>query len=250
MIKTLTPYYLNIPFVSPFTGLVCDSFTLKLYVWSGLKTSLPSEPSYVITIENPEQLETERKINISNLINSSLEFNVQTLSGNTLNNGNNQMWCKQSVFYNTAESQEMGLPQVQNTLIFTKGYGYAMEGENPSTPTDKVLMQGREFKVSNSTNFTIPLVMDEIPPPSPNILVTNVNDDGSGVFTFTFTSTGSFGGFNLIFIGGSQSFPFLTSNTSSPQTFDTESEESFIGFYMIGYDSNSGIEVISNTFTI
>ena len=37
MIKTLSPYYINIPFVSPLTSLVCTSYTLKIYIWKGLK---------------------------------------------------------------------------------------------------------------------------------------------------------------------------------------------------------------------
>lgn len=189
MIKTLSPYYVDIPYISPITGLTCSSFVLKLYVWNGSKTSVPTEPTYVITISNPEGLTNNRKINISNLINSSLDFSARNLTGNTLNNGDNQMWCKKSVFYNTTEPTEAETPQNQETLLFSKGYGYSMEGENPTTPTDKILMQGREFKVSNNTNFTIPIIVDETPSPMITIISypNNVVNDTIAVSTTLFS---------------------------------------------------------------
>jgi hypothetical protein len=42
------------------------------------------------------------------------------------------------------------LPQLQFVELAVRGYGYFMDGENPTTPINKVLLEGNEFKVNRN----------------------------------------------------------------------------------------------------
>jgi len=74
MIKTLSPYYLNIPLVAPLSLEVCSSFTLQIFVWNGIKTDVPFEPVYVMTKDNPALSDGSEEVNISLLINDYIDF--------------------------------------------------------------------------------------------------------------------------------------------------------------------------------
>jgi hypothetical protein len=52
MIKTLTPYYVDIPLTNPNSLVVCNSYTVKIYVWKGNKNAVPSVADYEITKVN------------------------------------------------------------------------------------------------------------------------------------------------------------------------------------------------------
>ncbi len=148
MIKTLSSYYLTIPLVSPLSGLTAQSVELRLYVWNGEKSAPPTEETYKLTEPNPEALTNSIDVNIARLINDFIDFEPQVLTTN-LQDGNNQVWVKSELYYNTEDQTESLLPQ--NTLIqlALKGYGFALEGINPQTPNDKLLLTNREFKVNS-----------------------------------------------------------------------------------------------------
>ena len=174
MIKTLSSYYLTIPLVSPLTGLTAESVELKLYVWNGDKTAPPITETYKLTEPNPESLTNSIKVNIARLINDFIDFEPQVLTTN-LQDGNNQVWVKSELYYNTEDETESLLPQ--NTLIelALKGYGFALEGINPQTPADKLLLTNREFKVARNSKFIVPVIAEETPPPqTASITITNV----------------------------------------------------------------------------
>ena len=253
MIKTLSPHYIDVPYVSPLTSLTCTYFVLKLYIWSGLKTDVPAEESFVITINNPEQLTSNRKINIANLVNSKIDFLQQDLSGNTLNDGLNQVWVKRDVYYNTTDEAEAMFPQLQSIDIAVKGYGYGMDGENPNTPTNKVLMQGREFKVSRDTNFTIPIELEQSvipPPPTASITITDITINGDGDYVVTFEYVGTYSNFAFIESQGANSEIALSFVTASPQTITATYTGSGVTMIIEGYDSVTETYVTSNTYNI
>jgi hypothetical protein len=143
MIKTLSPYYVTIPFVSPLTGVTCSKYTLKIYVWDGLKSAVPSVASYSMTKTNPTSSTGSDKINISRLINDFIDFAP---------NESNQRWCKTSVTYDTSTIEEL-----QTINLVVRGYGYGMEGQNPDIPVNRILMQGLEFKVNRDGVFNLPI---------------------------------------------------------------------------------------------
>jgi len=143
MIKTLSPYYVTIPFVSPLTGVTCSKYTLKIYVWDGLKSTVPAVASYSMTKTNPTSSTGSDKINIARLINDFIDFAP---------NESNQRWCKTSVTYDSSTIEEL-----QTINLVLKGYGYGMSGENPQPPANRILLQGVEFKVNRDGVFNLPI---------------------------------------------------------------------------------------------
>ncbi len=161
MIKTISTYKLSIPFVSPATSIKCTEYTIKLYVWSGLKTAVPITANYEITKKNIAESSGTEKVNISRLLDDYISF-VPVRSATTgLLSQTNQKWCAIKVYYTTGNATDVGLAQLEQTLLIVKGYGYGNEVENPQTPTDRIHITGREFKVSRTTVFTIPIKLLE-----------------------------------------------------------------------------------------
>lgn len=249
MIKTLSSYYIDIPLVSPLTSLTCASFVLKLYVWNGLKTDVPAEATYTLTENNPEALTSTLNVNVAKLINDFIEFEPQVLVPN-IQDGNNQIWVKQEVYYNTENVSELSTPQLIETNLGLKGYGYAMEGKNPQTPADKILLTNREFKVSRDSKFIVPIIIDETSIPVPSITITNISNISGNDYELTFTFVGSYDDF-FATITPTSGFPEITPSfsTTSPQTIVITSTGS-LDIRMFGYDNDSSTNVNSNIFNI
>lgn len=161
MIKTLSPYYVTIPFVDPITEETCTSYTLKIYVWDGLKSSTPATESYSLTKTNPTSSTGSDKINIARLLNDFIDFMPTTGTGTGLIDGENQRWCKLTLTY-TVPIDGSGDEQDVSTELVLKGYGYGMEGENAQPSATRVLMQGIEFKVNRTGVFNVPVKILEV----------------------------------------------------------------------------------------
>ncbi len=160
MIKSLSPYYLTIPFVSPLTGATCTSFTLKIYVWDGLKLSPPATASYSVTKNNPTNSTGNDKINIARLVNDFIDFEPQQGTATGLYDAVNQRWCKTTITYTTANILDNGVEQLPATALVLKGYGYGMGGENQTIPSNRILLQGNEFRVNRNGFFNLPIILD------------------------------------------------------------------------------------------
>lgn len=157
MIKTLTPYYVTTPFVSPLTGLTCTSYTLSIYVWDGAITNVPASASYVITKDNPTGSTSDSVVNIGRIINDFLDFTPQKTTGQALIDGNNQKWIKHVVTYTTTNTAEATTPQLITYDLIVKGYGYGLSGINPDTPDNLIMLDGGEYKVNRNGVFTLPI---------------------------------------------------------------------------------------------
>jgi len=160
MYKTLSPHYITTPFVSPATALTCTSYTLYVYVWKGLEASVPSTPSYQITKDNPTGSTSDSKISIARLVNDFISFTPLKATATSLLDSDNQVWVKTEVTYETTDPDDASIPQLENTELFIKGYGYGSDGENPETPTNKILISGDEFKVSRNSYYSLPIYTD------------------------------------------------------------------------------------------
>lgn len=160
MIKTLSPYYVEIPLVSPLSGATCTSFTLEIFIWDGLKDSPPVDPAYSITKSNPELSTGNAKINIARLINDFIEFEPQTIFTGLID-GNNQRWVKVQNTYETDDIEDKGEPQNISVDLALKGYGYGMGGENQPLPLNKILIPINEYKVNRTGYFSFPFLIDE-----------------------------------------------------------------------------------------
>lgn len=152
MIKSLSPYYLNIPWVSPLTSVVCTAYTLRVYVWDGLKLSPPATASYTMTKSNLATSSGTDKVDISQLINDYIDF---------LPNGNNQRWVKTTVVYTTTDEDDLDVVQLASTNLMLQGYGGGLDGENSQPPTNKILISGTDFKVFKEGYFNFPLLISE-----------------------------------------------------------------------------------------
>ena len=219
MIKSLSPYYVTIPFVSPLSGLTSNSYTLQVFVWNGAKNSPPALPVYEFTKSNPTGSTLTDEIDIANLISDYISFTPQEGIGTQLLDGNNQLWVKWRTFYTTTDSNDAILPSNQNTKLMIKGYNYGMDGKNAETPTNKILLSGSEFKVNRNGTFVLPILIDETTDTS-ELVITNVENLSSMICEYTFTSNFAFTQlYSQVKIGSiAWSSPLLFSGTTSPQT--------------------------------
>jgi len=186
MIKSLSPYYVNIPFVSPLTGATAITYTLNLFIWNGAKNSPPSEPQYQITKENPTGSIGTDKINIARLVNDYINFKPNKSFITELNNGQNQVWVRQEVEYTTSDTDDNGVLQLAETVLCLKGYGYGLEGENPQPPDNKILIPIQDYKVNRNGIFNVPILIDE-PTDASELVITDVVNTSGSTFEYTFT---------------------------------------------------------------
>ena len=162
MIKSLSSYYINTSFVSLLSGATCSSYTISLYVWNGGKTNAPTSPTYQITKENPTSSTGVDSVNIARLVNDFVNLRPRSAASTEAISADNQYWLKHSVVYTTTDADDLNVDQNITVDLLGKGYGYGMEGLNPTTPTDKILLQGREFNVNRGGVFVAPILIDEI----------------------------------------------------------------------------------------
>jgi len=186
MIKTLSPYWLTLPFVSPLTALTCTEFTLKVYVWSGDKLSSPTQSTWQITKKNPTGSTGSTRVNIANILNDFIQFTPQEGTGTGVIDGNNQRWIKYETFYQTTDITDSQNASNQFITLMLKGYSLGLDMENSSTPTNKVLLNGREFKVSRNSVFVLPVEIDESVIPLPSTVLNSVIAQGSDIFQYDF----------------------------------------------------------------
>ena len=163
MIKTGSPYYVTTPFVSPATGLTSTSYTLSIYVWTGLKASVPATAAYTITKPNPTASILDDEIDISGYVNDYMEFEAVkgTVTGNTALATDNNVWVKTEVTYETTNPTDGTTAQLETISLASLGYTYGNGGKNITTITNDILLSGDEFKVSRAGFFSFPILLDE-----------------------------------------------------------------------------------------
>ena len=116
MIKSNSPYYITIPFVSTSSGLTSQNYELSVWVWNGLKSTPPTTASYTTTKGNPTVSTGYDTINIARIVNDYIEFEPQQANGTSVINGKNQQWVKTSVIYN---SDLVAQPQITTLTVLT-----------------------------------------------------------------------------------------------------------------------------------
>lgn len=248
MIKTLTPYYVSIPLVNPLTDLVCDSYTIKLFIWAGNKNAVPSTPEYEITKVNAAASNGTEKVNISRIINDFIDFNVEPSLVTSLENSDNQVWVNFYVLY----SDQPTLPQLQFVQLAVKGYGYFTEGENPDTPSNKILINIEDYKVNRNGFFVLPIELDETPPPTPELVITDVQIVDN-FFEIYFTQIGTYPQIT-VFVDEeftfSSFYPFDAPTSPILLEFIPPVVETDFVFTLEGFDIISNTNVQSNSFLI
>lgn len=176
-IKTLSPHYKIIPWLSPESGTIPDYYTLNLYFWNGDKASAPSTPNYEFKRENPRGRVDSSKIDISGYIDDLLNTNLLYPTTTSIQDSDSQVWVKTEVIYTIGGAAQP--PQFVTTELAVKGYGYGMEGVNPTLPTNGVLASGTDAKVSRKGVFAINFLASET-------VSTSINAKSEN-YTFNFT---------------------------------------------------------------
>lgn len=184
MIKSLTPFYINVPFVDSATGITCQKYTLKIYVWDGLKTATPATATYEITKFNPTESTGTDKINIARLVNDFIDFDATAVGVTELVDGNNQKWVQTEIYYDDST-----IARNQTIQLLLRGYGYGMEGENPQPPSNKILIPIQDYKVNREGVFVVPILVDEPTVTGLVITITLVTEESVGdEYEITFTT--------------------------------------------------------------
>lgn len=159
MIKTLSPYYKTIPWMSPSSGTLPDKYILELYIWDGLKTSVPVTVSYELENVNPLGRTGNSEVNISNYINDFLNIPLYQNTTTSLISTNSQVWVKSQIIYYIGGVAQS--PEFVSIDLALKGYNYGMDGVNGSTPSNGVLSSVTEIKVNNNSFFSLPVFLSE-----------------------------------------------------------------------------------------
>lgn len=174
MIKALSPYYITIPWVAPLSGETATQFTLNIYVWSGLKSDVPTTPTYTIIKDNATSSTDNIKINIANWIADFIDFTPQEGSTTELIDGNNQQWIKWETYYQTSNVNDALIQSNENVKLFLRGYSYGLDGENATLPANKILIPIQDYKVSDNSKFVVPILINETTIDDLIITITNV----------------------------------------------------------------------------
>lgn len=162
MIRSLSPYYIETPFVSPASGLTCTSYTMEIFIWDGAKLSPPAAAEYTFTKNNFASSSGTDKVNIARLISDYIDFTPQSDTTTNYIDGNNTRWVKTQVTYATTLASDGTTPQLKSTSLFSAGYSYGDEGENNTLVLNNMLMTGTDFKVNRTGVFSIPVLVDEV----------------------------------------------------------------------------------------
>lgn len=249
MIRTLSPYYINIPWVAPSTN-IATRVLIKIYIWNGLKSNVPDNATYEVTKDNALETDQHFKINISNWIKDFIPLDVVSVSDST-SNGNNQWWVKIETIYTTETESDFTNPSNQTIKLFCKGYNYGMEGENAEA-TEGFLVPILDYKVARNTVFTIPYLIPatELPVPFINLISVTPRNDGSNIYDFTYTKQGDYTTFDLVisFGGVFQVIGNITDTTSGTGFFTTASSVDTVQLF--GFDNLTATQVQSNIITL
>lgn len=175
MIRSLSPYYITIPWVAPLSGETATDVLINIYVWNGLKDEVPTDPTYQVTKENALSSTDSFKLNIANWINDFIELSQQNTNATGVIFGNNQQWVKWETYYTTDESVDYDFPSNENVKLFARGYNYGMDGDN-AIASKGFLTPLNEYKVSLDSVFCIPYLSDyDVDPANTPIVELNIN---------------------------------------------------------------------------
>ena len=160
MIRSLSPYYVTVPFVSPASSKTCTSYTLNVYIWDGVK-STPEGLTYSYTKSNPTASTGSDKINISRILSDYIEPTPIEGVATEITNAELTWWVKYEYTYVSDEPTDATTPQGTTTSLYSRGYTYGGEGENITTVTNRKLFAGDEFKADRTSYYNLPILFDE-----------------------------------------------------------------------------------------
>ena len=162
MIRSLSPYYISIPWVSPESGKKSLQNNLSVYIWSEDKTPVPVDPEYEFTKYNSGELSgTDNTIDIARIIADFIEITPKHSATTANVDADSTYWVKWEYTYIVVGDIVEDTPQGETTKLFSRGYSYGNEGGNIETVTNNLLFQVDEFNVNRGGVYCLPLLANE-----------------------------------------------------------------------------------------
>jgi len=150
---TRSPHYINTPFLFETT----TSATYNLYIWSGDLTAVPLTPTYTLTKTRPAVNYQEFNTDISKLVSEQLDgkpiVNIALTTQITDSTNDEIKWLNYVVSYTDPVET---IPNIESELIASEGFGYFLEGVNPTKPTNDILTNCDYRKVSRDGFVMLP----------------------------------------------------------------------------------------------
>src|SRR5690606_27211440 len=181
MIRSLSPHYIETPFVNPQNGITSDAYILEVFIWQGEKLSPPSEPEYSFTIPNPTASTGTNRVNISRVVNDFIDFEPQIATETSVLDGVNSAWVKTQIRYKVGNGTSFAQQKV--TELMTRSYYYAMDNQTLDEPIFRT--SSNEFKVKGGGVFCIPVLASETE--EIEVSVKSYPELSSGAIDLTFT---------------------------------------------------------------
>ena len=250
MKKTLSPITIDIPLISPATGLTCTQYRLEIRVWDGLKAAPPLLASYSKTVKNLTASTGNYTVNVSRLVNDFLDLQPKSNASTALIDGENQRWVKTEVFYTTSNVSEATAPQSVAINIIVKGYTYGNEGANQETPANKNLISYNEFNVSRTGVFVLPIEIDESTAAVPSLTLSSVVLVSGTTYTLTFVPVGDYSSlYGFAVDAGVVRYLELLAGVTSTRTIDIPFTGS-VNVSIKGFDNGTATDIVSNVINI
>jgi len=152
-----SPHYINLPFLFTTTTNV----VVQLYVWGGNLVDVPENATYTLTIPRPSINFEEFNVDISKLVAESLDARPLVSVTDTVNlldslNSN----VKYVKYVATYTDPTETIAPIISTLVASDGYGYYLEGINPTKPANNILTSSSLRKVARNGIILFPFVND------------------------------------------------------------------------------------------
>ena len=164
-----SPHYVNTPFNFEST----TSATINLFVWNGLLSAIPSTATYTITKVRPSVDYAEFNTDLADLVREQLDGKPTIVLTNPTNitdsDDDGVKWFKWVASYTDPDET---IPDIEDTLIATEGFGYWNEGVNPTKPSDNILTNTYLRKVERSGFILLPFFN--------NGTITDIDIDSNG----------------------------------------------------------------------
>lgn len=157
MALTRSPHLVNLPFRFDETTKV----TITIYVWDGDLTSVPGTPTKIQTKIRPTINFAEFNPDLSNIIRESLietpVFDISSTTQIVNSNTDNVKWVKFVASYTDTVNT---IADIEDTFVAADGYGYYVDGVNPSFLSNRVLTDVALRKIDRSSFILFPFIND------------------------------------------------------------------------------------------
>jgi len=232
MIKVLSKYLLDIPFVNPTTEVVCEFFTLEVYAYTGLKNQVDVPLVYGKTIKNPAGLNTNIEIDIANFITEFVPLN-------------GACWVKSQVFYSDSP-----LVELQSIKLASKGYTYGTEAINQEATG--ILTTGLEHKIAREQTFVLKVLAEETVVPDATLTIVSITETTAPLYEIEWEVTETV--IDIIvryrLVGDTDWSLGFEAFTTSPTEVELPSVAGDYEVQIYGFDVVNNINVFSNIYEI